>query len=132
MLAALAAVATYLVFGPSLPERLIYDFPGNWLRGGLPGAGLIEGDRGEVYGTTVFGGTGGCNNIYPGCGTVFKLAPSRGGFKQSVIYDFRGNEDGFGPSALVRDRTGTFYGLATLPINRPCLFRIAPTVSGYS
>src|ERR1700730_13700215 len=129
---AVLAIALFAVFGPSLPERLIYDFPSTWIDGGLPGAGLIEGDRGEMYGTTVFGGTGGCNDIYPGCGTVFALTPWRGGFKQSVIYDFRGNEDGFGPDSLVRDRTGTLYGLAKIHRNRPCLFRIAPSASGYS
>src|SRR5579864_5326018 len=108
MLAGLAAIALFAVFGPALPERLVYDFPSTWIHGGLPGAGLIEGVHGEMYGTTVFGGTGPCNNIYPGCGTVFELTPWRGGFKQCVIYNFRGQEDGFGPDGLVRDRTGTF------------------------
>jgi uncharacterized repeat protein (TIGR03803 family) len=132
MLAVLAAIALFAVSGPSLPERLIYDFPGSWIHGGLPGTGLIAGDRGEMYGTTVFGGTGHCNDIYPGCGTVFALTPWRGGFKQSVIYNFRREEDGFGPDSLVRDRTGTFYGLAKIHRNRPSLFRIAPSASGYS
>jgi uncharacterized repeat protein (TIGR03803 family) len=131
MLAGLAAIALFAIFGPALPERLVYDFPSTWIRGGLPGAGLIEGDRGEMYGTTVFGGTGGCDNIYPGCGTVFELVPWRGGFKQGVIYDFRGKEDGFGPDGLVRDRAGTFYGLAKIHHNRPSLFEIALSESGY-
>jgi len=132
MLVCLAVFALFAVFGPSLPERLIFDFPGTWTQGGLPAAGLIDGDRGEMYGTTVFGGTGGCNNIYPGCGTVFELTPSNGGFKQCVIYNFQGREDGFGPGGLVRDRNGTFYGLAKINRNRPSLFEIAPSKSGYS
>lgn len=132
MLAGLAAIAVFTVFGPSVPERLIYDFPSNWLRGGLPDSALIEGERGEMYSTTVFGGTGGCNNIYPGCGTVFKLTPRGGGFKQSIVYSFQGKEDGFGPSGVVRDRKGDFYGLARLDRNRPSLFRIARSASGYS
>ncbi|MBV9102242.1 MAG: hypothetical protein JO060_01560, partial [Candidatus Eremiobacteraeota bacterium] len=122
-------VAAVAVLGSSFPERLIYDFPSNWLRGGLPAAGLIAGDRGAMYGSTVFGGTGACNDIYPGCGTVFELAPARGGFKQTVVYDFQRNGDGAGPAELVRDRSGVLYGITS---TRPhLLFRLIPSLSRY-
>lgn len=133
MLAGLAAAVGFAVFVPSLSERLIYDFPGSWLRGGLPAAALIEGDRGVMYGTTVFGGTGGCNDIYPGCGTVFEMRPQRhGGFEQNVIYNFQGKSDGSGPAGIVRDRKGALYGIAIAPNHRPLLFRLSPTATGYS
>jgi uncharacterized repeat protein (TIGR03803 family) len=133
MLAELAATAVLAVVGPSLSERLIYDFPSGWLRGGLPAAALIAGDRRAMYGTTAFGGTGGCNDIYPGCGTVFTLSPKRGGFTQRVIYNFQGKGDGFRPSDIVRDGNGDIYGLAEIGSDRrPMLFRIAKSASGYS
>lgn len=132
MLERLAAIVLSIVVALSLSERLIYDFPDNWLHGGLPSAGLVQGDGGAMYGTTAFGGTGRCNDLYPGCGTAYKLTQRQGRFYQTVIYDFRGKEDGFEPDSIVRDRLGVFYGLAHNDRNRPTLFRIAPSGSAYS
>jgi len=42
----------------------------------FPLAGLTSGPDGSLYGTTWEGGSGGCqNDIYYGCGTVFRIAP---------------------------------------------------------
>ncbi|HEY2476959.1 MAG TPA: choice-of-anchor tandem repeat GloVer-containing protein [Candidatus Cybelea sp.] len=113
-------------------ERLIYNFP-RWRRGGLPEAGLVAGDRGEMYGATDFGGKGHCHDVYPGCGIVFKLTSQRGGgFKESTAYNFQNDGDGSGPQGLVRDRRGALYGLTSYGyMTNPVLFRLAPTASGF-
>lgn len=51
-------------------EKVIYSFQGG-NDGANPTAGLID-VGGTLYGTTVYGGNGGC---YGGCGTVFSVTP---------------------------------------------------------
>jgi hypothetical protein len=107
-------------------ERLIYRFP-RWRRGGLSVAGLVAGDRGEMYGATLFGGTGHCHDVYPGCGIVFKLTPEGDGFKETTAYHFKNHGDGAEPQSLVRDGRGALYGITSLGYQiTPVLFRLLP------
>lgn len=81
-------------------ESVLYDFTGN-TDGGYPSAGLVPDAHGNVYGTTVGGGTS-------GQGVVFKL--SRAG-AETVLYDFTGGSSGGSPDAgLAVDPQGNFYG----------------------
>jgi uncharacterized repeat protein (TIGR03803 family) len=67
-----------------------------------PYSGLTRDKAGNLYGTTLYGGTQG------GFGTVFKLYP---GGKESILHSFAGTPDGEDPrSVLVRDATGNLYG----------------------
>ena len=67
-----------------------------------PYSGLTRDKAGNLYGTTLYGGTMG------GFGTVFKLHP---GGKETVLYSFAGTPDGENPrSVLVRDAAGNLYG----------------------
>lgn len=89
---------------------VLYSFLGG-ADGYEPGAGVILDQAGNIYGTTEYGGylNGPC--ISGGCGTVFTLTPSRGGWKHTVIYNFQGTTQGFTPnSTLVRDAQGNLYG----------------------
>ncbi len=65
----------------------LYGFRGG-LDGGNPYARVIVGPDGSLYGTTTYGGFGGgfCN--FGGCGTIFKLTPSDGGWTETVIHRF--------------------------------------------
>ena len=58
-------------------ETVIYDFVGA-TDGANPIAGLLLGDGGTLYGTTAYGGGGGCWNDDQ-CGTVFQLDPPPAG-----------------------------------------------------
>jgi len=78
------------------------------LDGANSGAGLVFDDAGNLYGTTIQGGT-------YGLGTVFELSPgSSGTWSESVIYSFgavNGGDDGFYPQAsLIMDGAGNLYG----------------------
>jgi uncharacterized repeat protein (TIGR03803 family) len=104
---------TIFKIAPHRIESVLYSFcaKSNCTDGAFPEAGLYEDSDGNLYGTTVAGGSGiGCGGNY-GCGTVFKLSPDG---TQTVLYSFcsqTGCSDGNYPVAgLIRDETGNFYG----------------------
>lgn len=85
-------------------ESLLYGF-GALPDGERPEGGVIRDSSGNLYGNTLFGGSGGGNYGY---GTVFKVDSSG---KETVLYSFTGGADGGGPSGtLVRDPSGNLYG----------------------
>jgi uncharacterized repeat protein (TIGR03803 family) len=100
-----------------------------------PGAPLIEGTDGNLYGTTAAGGgpSAACPN---GCGIVFRITPAG---VETVLHSFGANAaDGQAPSgALVQGIDGNFYGLTSAGGNTPAgsatpncncgtIFRITP------
>ena len=70
--------------------------------GAAPGAGLMEGEDGMLYGTTINGGLG--------YGTVYKL--NKDGGEYAVLHNFSNDHvDGIRPqSRLVQTRDGMLYG----------------------
>jgi uncharacterized repeat protein (TIGR03803 family) len=89
-------------------------------RGGNDGAGpygrVVIGPNGSLYGTTIDGGR---NTCLSGCGVVFELKPAACAsvpcpWTETILYRFRGNNDGFYPSGdLVFDQAGDLYGTTT-------------------
>jgi uncharacterized repeat protein (TIGR03803 family) len=91
-------------------ETLLHNFSGK--DGAGPDANLVLDAVGNLYGTTLYGGSGPCSyNGLDGCGTVFELTPKAGGgWKEKVLHSFNGN-DGYEPSSsLIFDRAGNLYG----------------------
>ena len=87
--------------------------------GADPGAGVIFGPDGSLYGTTAEGGSGGCSGDYGGCGTVFNLKPAVSACKsavcpwtETVLYAFEGGTGGSAPGDLTFDQAGNIYGTA--------------------
>src|SRR5208282_4101595 len=77
--------------------------------GASPQGGLIMDSAGNLYGTTLNGGSNYCSEI--GCGTVFRLSSNGGA--EAIIHRFTGytNGDGSNPSgALIMDDAGHLYG----------------------
>jgi uncharacterized repeat protein (TIGR03803 family) len=72
-----------------------------------PHGGVSFDKAGNLVGTTVAGGSGGiCSG--DGCGVVFELSPAG----ETVIYNFTGGNDGFGPGApLTVDTSGDIFGM---------------------
>ncbi len=103
---AAAALATFLFITVSAPSgkaqtfSTLYSFTGG-ADGANPHSDLVRDSAGNLYGTTLAGGTS-------GAGTVFKLDASG---HQTVLHSFTGNPDGAQPtSGLVRDSAGNLYG----------------------
>ncbi|HEY3660426.1 MAG TPA: choice-of-anchor tandem repeat GloVer-containing protein [Candidatus Udaeobacter sp.] len=89
-------------------QTVLYNFTGS-VDGGEPYKGVTIDRHGNLYGTAVTGGSGGCEG---GCGVVYKLTQSNGTWHQRVIYAFTGADDGAGPGARVTvDRSGNVYGM---------------------
>jgi uncharacterized repeat protein (TIGR03803 family) len=84
-------------------EKVLYSF--NGADGAYPTAGLIPDAAGNLYGTTLYGGT-------DDKGVVFELTPKvGGGWTQTVLHSFGNRGDGTGPYArLILDATGNLYG----------------------
>jgi hypothetical protein len=115
------------VSGGNWTETTIYTFVGPPNDGYWPRAGLVADASGNLYGTTVYGGTGNCNLGGPllGCGTVFRLSPpatAGGVWTESVLYSFKGGTaDGRFPFAgVVFDAQGNLYGTTTSGGNGFC------------
>ena len=101
-------------------QTVIHNFQGNKSGDGTsPGGGLVIDKAGNLYGTTGYGGTGGCVLLgsKEGCGTVYELSPPKvkgGAWTEKVLYSFKGGKDGYVPDGdLVFDIAGNLYG-ATL------------------
>ena len=79
---------------------------------------LIQDAAGNLYGTTVYGGTSSClNSIFKTCGTVFKLDTTG---DETVLYSFGSySGDGVEPyEGLIQDPAGNLYG--TTPYTNAC------------
>jgi uncharacterized repeat protein (TIGR03803 family) len=94
--------------GGGWTEKVLHEF-GNGSDGSYPVAVLTLDSAGNLYGTTVSGGSG----CVGGCGTVFELTPKAGGrWTENVLHNFDHNgRDGFYPTAgLLFDAAGNLYG----------------------
>ena len=102
---------TVFKISPSGKQTVLYSFSGG-VDGLDPHGGVTLDSAGNLYGTTVAGGSGGlCAG--DGCGVVFELSLSGGTWIENTLYNFTGLNDGFGPGgALVFDTHGNLYGTA--------------------
>jgi uncharacterized repeat protein (TIGR03803 family) len=101
--------------GGAWSEKTIYTFKGVPDASG-PESALTFDSNGNLFGTSVAGGSNGCG-LSEGCGTVFELSPptSKGGaWTERVLYAFTGgSSDGYYPrTAVILDGSGSLYGTA--------------------
>jgi hypothetical protein len=93
-------------------ENVLYRFQGG-LDGVDPYSGLTRDLQGNLYGTTLVGGSTACEQYLSGadCGTVYRLHHTAKGWTKSTLYQFQGGTDGFEPTGnLTRDASGNLYG----------------------
>jgi uncharacterized repeat protein (TIGR03803 family) len=82
-------------------ETVLHAFEANGKDGFSPEASVILDAKGNLYGTTHLGGSG-------GVGTVYKISPAG---KETILHSFKGGKDGIFPqSDLVFDTNGNLYG----------------------
>ncbi|MFZ3339313.1 MAG: choice-of-anchor tandem repeat GloVer-containing protein [Terriglobales bacterium] len=110
--------------GNSWCEAILHNFAGHPTDGGYPsGTPALDG-AGNLYGTTVYGGHGRCNDVYKGCGTVWKVTPSGGEYTEEVLHSFQSGPGFFGccfaiqaPDhplpGLALDASGNLFGMTT-------------------
>lgn len=104
--------------GGSWTETVLHVFAGVTGNndGATPAGGLVMDAAGNLYGTTAYGGGGGCVlvGIKGGCGTVFELEPPKtkgGAWTYKILYSLKGGKDGDFPwGDLALDGAGNLYG----------------------
>ena len=107
-------------------EAILHRFGKTKYDGIWPYASLLRDAQGNLYGTTNNGGTHG--------GVVFELTPqAKGGWKETILYDFQGGADGLLPSAgVVMDKAGNLYGTTDAGGADDCgvIYKLAPAAKG--
>jgi len=82
-------------------ERILHSFPGTRQDGAFAAGDLVQDVTGNLYGTTLFGGS-------KGSGTVFKLASDG---TVTVLHSFGAQAgDGVQPAGVIADSKGRLYG----------------------
>jgi uncharacterized repeat protein (TIGR03803 family) len=133
---ALLFAASALAVGQA-HETVLYSFGTNPNDGSIPNGGVLFDSRGNVYGSTQYGGL----NF---AGNVFELTPSGNGtWIETVIYNFCSSPncaDGGVPLAgLISDSSGNLYGTTGLRRSYSAcgdgggcgtIFELSPTQSG--
>lgn len=102
----------------------VTNFDGAW-----PAAPVSLDTKGNLYGTTLQGGTGQCNaafatkqpvappkgQTYYSCGTVFELSPQGNGtWSEKVIHSFQGTDGGWPVAGVIFDRKANVYGTTAM------------------
>lgn len=108
--------------GQGWTKTILYSFATGSLNAHSP-TQVLFGNDGNLYG--VAGG-----GIYDD-GTVFELAPSDGGWTQTVLHSFQYAGEGGGPHYLVQDSAGNLYGI-TMWFDVGPIFTLHKTSSGWS
>jgi uncharacterized repeat protein (TIGR03803 family) len=118
-------------------ESILHSFAGP-PDGKWPVEGLTLDAAGNLYGTTVSGGSTTIGNCDPdGCGTVFELVKGTdGGWTEKIVHSFDDSAnggDGGGPfSVLTFDAAGNLYGTTSVggTYGAGTVFELSPTKSG--
>ncbi len=92
--------------------------------GAAPSGTLIFDGAGNIYGTTINGGT-------PGHGTVYELTPNGDGtWAESVLYAFTANENNGPDAGVVFDATGNLYGMTSGGPDAGDVYQLVPQPGG--
>ncbi len=114
-------------------ETVLYSFQAG-TDGWAPGQGdVVFDEAGNIYDTTEEGGGPGCDGT--GCGTVYELLPTNGGWTESVLYSFTGENDGGYPfSGVIFDQAGNLYGTTEGMggYNEGTAFQLTPSGSSWA
>jgi uncharacterized repeat protein (TIGR03803 family) len=106
----------------SWSESILYNF-GPAPDGLAPSAELIFDPKGNIYGTTVAGGTA-------ESGTVYELSPNAGGWTETILYNFPTPGVGYPVAPLLLDSAGNLYGVGKGDGQNGSAFELTPHPNG--
>jgi uncharacterized repeat protein (TIGR03803 family) len=113
---------TVFKLDPAGKKTVLHIFTGTGGDGAQPWSGLVSDKEGNLYGSTLNGGTGpNCTSAEDGCGTVYKIDKTG---KETILYSFTGNGADFPPvyAALALDEKGNIYGTTPTGGSENCGF----------
>jgi uncharacterized repeat protein (TIGR03803 family) len=88
---------------------VLYRFTGQG-DGANPQGDFVLDQAGNIYGTTLLGGSTTC--FYGGCGVIYQLTPSGGAWTQTVLYSPQLDGPGYAPTGgVILDGAGNLYGV---------------------
>jgi len=107
----------------------VFTFHNYATQGQFPSGDLIFDAQGNLYGTTIFGGSNSCGG--DGCGTVFELTPSGGGWTENLLYAFS-YPTPYPDTGVIFDRSGRLYGTTSSLTGQPgSVFQLTNSGSGW-
>ena len=114
-------------------QTVLYRFTGGTDGANPTGVPVFDG-AGNIYGTTLYGGSGPCDYPPYGCGVVYKLTPSSGTWTESVLYSFNGSDGYYPSSGMIFDAAGDLYGttMGGGDFGAGTVFTLAPSGSGWA
>jgi hypothetical protein len=121
--------------GSGYKYAVIYRFKDN--RDGAWPVGSVLISNGVLYGATQYGASYACAGNTEGCGTVYKLTPNGSTYKETILYVFKGGDDGLLPVAgVAMDSSGALYGTTQFgggfgSIGGGTVYKLTPSSSGY-
>jgi uncharacterized repeat protein (TIGR03803 family) len=131
--AATVALAMAIVFAPTVvltqsaqaqTFKVIHTFTGG-ADGAQPEGGLTLDQAGNLFGTALEGGNGGCD--FGSCGTVFKLSHKGSNWLFNTLYAFSGS-DGESPGAgVIFGPDGSLYGTTEMGDIDGTVFNLRPS-----
>jgi uncharacterized repeat protein (TIGR03803 family) len=130
---------TVFKLAPNGTFQVLHAFTGG--DGKFPLSGLLADSAGTLYGTTSWGGGGGCSlhASFTGCGVVFKLAADGSGF--AVLRSFTDGDGAHPSGGLIADGAGILFGTTENGGASACrvddlgcgvVFKLAPDGTGFS
>jgi len=95
---------------------------------GCPTGNLVFDTAGNAYGVTQNGGAN-------GWGSIIELGPTKSGWAETILYSFRGQDDGGAPySEMAMDAKGNLYGTASACASGcfGTVFELSPSKAGWT
>jgi uncharacterized repeat protein (TIGR03803 family) len=92
----------------------------------------------KVASSTQYGASYACAKNTEGCGIVYRLTPSRETYTETILYVFKGGNDGLLPiSGLAMDSSSSLYGTTWLgggvgSTGIGTVYKLTPSGSGYA
>ena len=110
-------------------EKVLHRFTGSGSDGFIPGYGDLLFDKsGNIYGTTIQGGTN-------GKGIVFELTPSGGSWTESILFNMAASSGIYPYNGVIFDQAGNLYGTTYeggIMSTYGSIYELTPSGSGWT